>query len=601
MILASNPIVYLTRKMWKYSEGNRQNVVLYFSLFACANAVYFFEPLVIAKVLNIIQERGVTGESVPALAFFLVIFFLLRPGFCPFLRPARIVEMKNAFLVRANYKKYLLDGVMTFPMEWHTDHHSGDTIDKIEKGTRALYDYSGDTFQVIESVMRLAGSYFALVYFNFHAAYIVLFMVVATIFMITRFDRVLIRQYRTLYGAENKISEKIFDAVSNITTVVILRIEKMVSSSIYKRIMEPFKLFTANKKINEVKWFLASMASTAMTVLVLGSYFYVNFRLGAAILVGTVYALYGYVDRISGLFFRFAYLYGDIVQQKAAVMNAEEISNDFRAASRVRQLDLDSNWRELKIDSLKFSYHTAEGADLHLDGVSLTIKRGERVALIGESGSGKTTLLKIIRELYNPGSVKVYLDGKPLKRAFRAISSDIALIPQDPEIFSTTIRENITVGINHTADYIKKFTDMACFTEVAERLPKKLDSYIFEKGVNLSGGEKQRLALARGLMACDDKSIVLLDEPTSSVDTKNELRIYRNIFESFKRKTIIASVHRLHLLSLFDRIYFFKGGKIIASGALHELLRDCEEFKNLWERYHKLGKRREFAGKDDWT
>ena len=132
---------------------------------------------------------------------------------------------------------------------------------------------------------------------------------------------------------------------------------------------------------------------------------------------------------------------------------------------------------------------------------------------------------------------------------------------------------------------------MARFTDVAERLPKKLNSFIFEKGVNLSGGEKQRLALARGLMACVDKAIVLLDEPTSSVDTKNELEIYHNIFDEFKEKTILASVHRLHLLSLFDTIYYFKAGKIIASGTLDELLATSEEFKDLWEKYHILGKR----------
>ena len=135
------------------------------------------------------------------------------------------------------------------------------------------------------------------------------------------------------------------------------------------------------------------------------------------------------------------------------------------------------------------------------------------------------------------------------------MSHAIALIPQEPEIFATTIRENITVGVDRSLKEIKKFTDLARFTVVAERLPKKFESSIVEKGVNLSGGEKQRLALARGLMACQDKSIVLLDEPTSSVDFRNEMQIYQNIFAEFKDKAII-SIHRLHLL-LFDHIYAF--------------------------------------------
>jgi len=181
----------------------------------------------------------------------------------------------------------------------------------------------------------------------------------------------------------------------------------------------------------------------------------------------------------------------------------------------------------------------------------------------------------------------LYLDSRRIPEGFSGISSSIALIPQDPEIFATTILENITIGVDHDIDFVRKFTDMARFTDVVERLPKKFDSSIVEKGVNLSGGEKQRLALARGLMACEDKSIVLLDEPTSSIDSANELVIYHNIFDAFKDKAIISSIHRLHLLPLFDTIYFFRDGRIVASGTLAELLEKSEEFRTLWQKYHE--------------
>lgn len=590
-MLRNNPIVYLTNKLWRYSKGNRRNVAVYVFCFVIANGILFVEPLVVARMLNTVQEQGVTQASLPTLFSSLVMLFAISLGFWMFHGPARVIENKNAFLVRANYKKYLFDGVMALPMEWHVNHHSGDTIDKIEKGTQALFNYSGGTFQVIQSIIRLISSYIVLSYFNIHAGYIVLFMVVFTFSLIFQFDKVLVGQYKVIYHAENKISEKVFDAISNITTLIVLRIEKLVSSSLYEHIIRPFALYGKNKKIGETKWFLVGLCTTTMTILVLGSYLYVGTRAGSVILVGTVYALYGYVGRISEVFYSFAYMYGNIVQNKAAVMNAEEVASAFRDKDAVESVSLDGRWHTLAIDSLTFSYHTTEGADLHLDNISLALKRGERIALIGESGSGKTTLLKVIRDLYHPSSVNVLLDGHRLKDSFKSISAEIALIPQDPEIFSTTILENITVGVTHPAAVIKKFTDMARFTDVAERLPKKLDSFIFEKGVNLSGGEKQRLALARGLMACVDKAIILLDEPTSSVDTKNELEIYHNIFDEFKEKTILASVHRLHLLSLFDTVYYFKAGKIIASGTLDELLATSTEFQDLWEKYHILGKR----------
>jgi len=592
-----NPAVYLTAKMWEYSKGNRHNVVLFSILFFFANAVNFVEPLIVAKILNIIQEQGIHSENIVTILLYISVFVGITLLFWAFHGPGRMIERNNSFLVRAKYKKYLLDGTMNLSPEWHADHHSGDTIDKIRKGSRALYNYSGRFYEVVETILRFTGSFIALAYFNFHSIYIVIFMVVIAGLVIIKFDKKLVKQYKELNKYENAISAKIFDVISNITTVIILRLEKLVSKAIFRKIMAPFELYKKNTKISELKWFLVSICSVMMVFLILASYIFLNYKAGNVILVGTVYALYGYGHRISGLFFRFAYRYGDIVRERTAVMNAEEISNEFRAKKKVKPANLSKRWKELRIENLNFSYHTKEGADLHLDDVSLSIKRNQRIALIGSSGSGKTTLLKIIRDLYHPKHVKLYLDSKILKNGFESISPHIALIPQDPEIFTTTIKENITVGVSRTLADIKKYTDMAQFTKVINRLPKKLNSSIVEKGVNLSGGEKQRLALARGLMACEDKALILFDEPTSSVDFKNELIIFKKIFKKYKNKTIVSSIHRLHLLPLFDNIYFFKNGRIIASGNFRQLLKRSPEFKKGWDKYSKARKKKERKSK----
>jgi ABC-type multidrug transport system fused ATPase/permease subunit len=592
-----NPAVFLTAKMWEYSKGNRHNVVLFSILFFFANAVNFIEPLLVAKILNIIQEQGIHSENLVTILIYISVFVGITLSFWLFHGPARVIERNNSFLVRANYKKYLIDGTMGLSPEWHADHHSGDTIDKIRKGTRALYNYSGRFYEVIETILRFTGSFIALAYFNFHSIYIVIFMVAITVIVIIRYDKKLVAQYKELNKHENIISAKIFDVISNITTVIILRLERLVSNAIFRKIMAPFQLYKKNIRLSEFKWFLVSVCSVMMVFLILASYILLNYKAGNVILAGTVYALYGYGHRISGLFFRFAYRYGDIVRERTAVMNAEEISNEFRKKKKVRPIKLGKRWKELRVENLNFSYHTKEGADLHLDDVSLSIKRNQRIALIGASGSGKTTLLKVIRDLYHPKHVKLYLDNKLLKNGFESISPHIALIPQDPEIFTTTIKENITVGVSRTLADIKKYTDMARFTQVANRLPRKLNSSIVEKGVNLSGGEKQRLALARGLMACEDKALILFDEPTSSVDFKNELIIFKNIFKKYKNKTIISSIHRLHLLPLFDQVYFFKRGRIIASGTFKQLLRRSPEFKKEWDKYNKARKKKQKKSK----
>jgi ABC-type multidrug transport system fused ATPase/permease subunit len=579
----NNPIFYLTRAMWCFSHGSRPRVVLYVILLTIANGIILTEPLIVAKILNTAQEEGISYANAHIFYGLLSLFVLQTVAYWMFHGPARILESQNAFLVRAHYKKYLLDGTIALPLEWHTDHHSGDTIDKIEKGTRALYHFSENGYQIIQAFVKFLGSIIALAVFNFNTIFIVIFITLLAIRIILEFDKTLVKQYRELNAAENKISAKMYDIISNISTVIILRVEHLLSKDLWKNIMNPFALYVRNSKLNEWKWFMASLVSGTMISFVLGFYGFMTLRHGETILVGTLFALYSYTGKINGIFYSFAHLYSETVRWRTAIQNAEEVSSQFQEV--IAEEDMVHDWKVCDIHSLKFSYHSVDSVDLHLDDIALSIKRGEKIAVIGESGSGKTTFLKIMRGLYTPTMVSVSLDGRELPNGFITMKNDIALIPQEPEIFTTTIRENITMGVDRTEEEIQKYMDIARFSNVIKRLVNGLESSIVERGVNLSGGEKQRLALVRGLMASEEKSIILLDESTSSVDAENEMAIYENIFSTYQDKTIVASIHKLHLLRMFDTIYMFDKGIISASGNFTELLARSPLFASMWSKY----------------
>ena len=211
------------------------------------------------------------------------------------------------------------------------------------------------------------------------------------------------------------------------------------------------------------------------------------------------------------------------------------------------------DWKEIELRNINFTYDE-EWKKNHLQNINMKIKKGQNIALVGESGSGKSTILTILRGLYPIQKGEVYCDGQKINNGFEKLKKTITLIPQEPEIFNNTIKYNITMDLPAKKDEIQKFIKMAQFEKVVKRLDKGLDTNVLEKGVSLSGGEKQRLTLARGLLAAKNSDIVLLDEPTSSVDSLNEMKIHENIFSSFKRKTVISSIHRLHLLNKFDYI-----------------------------------------------
>lgn len=584
---SNNPILYIWKKMYFYAGERRKQIQTATTLFVFAHITDAMQPIIFGVFLNFIQKNGITRENLFHLFLILLLFLGSEIIFWVLHGPARIIEQENAFFIKKNYKEYLLGGVFNLPLSWHVDHHSGDTIDKIEKGTSSLFSFSENTFQYIQAFIRFITSLGALIYFDLPAALIATVVSIIIFYIISLYDKKLVPGYKIVNRLENTSSSKLYDSISNITTIIILRVENLVFKTISYAIDSPLVQFKKNALNNELKWTFGAVLGQLSVITTIGIYMYSNVQRGEVILVGSMYILYSYASKVRETFFSFAYLYNNVVKYRTAISNSEELSNDFIKNSLLKNNQLPKDWNTLLISNLSFSYHDHDNADLHLENVTISLKKGEKIAVIGESGGGKTTFLKLFRGLYIPKTMTIKIDEKDPLDDFNSISESISLIPQDPEIFSTTILENITLGVEYTDTEIRSITDMSSFTDVISRLPNGLDSSVVEKGVNLSGGEKQRLALARGLLASRDKDIILLDEPTSSVDFHNELSIYKNIFESFPDKTIISSIHRLHLLSLFDTIIFFKQGKIIATGNLDYLKEHSKDFQRLWAKYIK--------------
>ncbi|MDQ3075950.1 MAG: ABC transporter transmembrane domain-containing protein [bacterium] len=327
--MKDNPLIYLLKKMWHYARGKRKRVILYACLSAIAMLIISLEPLLIGNFLNAVQTEGIHKENIWHLLFLLVLLPLMDLAFWIFHGTSRIMELRNAFFVRANYKNFLLKGTMSLPIEWQTDHHSGDTIDKIEKGTQALHTFSCRTFDVIGSVITLLTSFGTMLYFDITAGGVALVITISTFIILNSFDKYIVPKYREMSSMENKTSAKVFDALSNITTVIILRIESLVLKSINIFIQKPFPVYDKTNIVGELKWFVASIGGRITAFAVVGIYIFTHFENGA-LLAGTVYILYGYANKIQSTFFKFASLYNDIVRYRTAVSNTEELSDDFK-------------------------------------------------------------------------------------------------------------------------------------------------------------------------------------------------------------------------------------------------------------------------------
>jgi ABC-type multidrug transport system fused ATPase/permease subunit len=472
------------------------------------------------------------------------------------------------------------------PVKWHQDNHSGATINRIRKAYEALKHFFQDGFMYLHALSKFILSFGAMLYFSPLFGSIGILLGALTIWVIVKFDKPLIEALDEQNEKEHVLSSTLFDSLSNIITVITLRLERSMATGLLSKIHDIWKPFRRNVVINEWKWFVADMLVTLIYVVMAVGYVYQNWAPDKVFYVGGLVTLLGFVNQFTSVFHDIAWQYNQIVQYNTDVMTARTIGDAFQEHHRpMSNKMLPVNWQDIKITNLSFSHrdeYDENHAPQSLHNISIQFKKGQRIAFVGESGCGKSTLLSILRGLYPPQLEYDFLiDNQQADLAM--LNESVTLFPQEPEIFENTIEYNITLGLPFDEKDIWQVCDLAHFSETAQQLPQILKSNIQEKGVNLSGGQKQRLALARGILAAQSSQVVLLDEPTSSVDPKTELLIYEQLFRAFPEKVIISALHRLHLLQYFDYVYVLQDGRIVEEGSFDFLKENGAVFKDLWK------------------
>ena len=237
---------------------------------------------------------------------------------------------------------------------------------------------------------------------------------------------------------------------------------------------------------------------------------------------------------------------------------------------------------EIVFENVGFKY--ADGPAV-LDGVTTIFKPGETTALVGPSGAGKTTLVNLVGRFYDPVSGTIAVDGHDLRGlTMRSLRSQIAVVPQEPILFADTIRENIRYGrLDASTADLEAAAQAANATEFISRLPKGMDTIVGERGVRLSVGQRQRIAIARALLR--DAPILLLDEATSSLDNESEFLVQQALDRLMRGRTTIVIAHRLSTVERAHRILVLDRGRIVEEGTHQELL-------VLGGLYHRLYTRR---------
>ncbi len=236
---------------------------------------------------------------------------------------------------------------------------------------------------------------------------------------------------------------------------------------------------------------------------------------------------------------------------------------------------------DIKFENVIFKYNSSTSNIL--DGVSLDIHPGDKVALVGPTGGGKTTICHLLPRFYNPTGGKITIDGKDIMDvSLKSLRQNIGIVQQDVFLFGGTIRDNIVYGkLDATEEEIMDAVNKANLAGFIAKLPNGLDTEIGERGVKLSGGQKQRISIAR--LFLKNPSILVLDEATSALDNTTEFLIQNALDELCKNRTTIVVAHRLSTVKNANKIYVISGGKVVENGSHEELIKLDGVYKVLYD------------------
>ena len=245
---------------------------------------------------------------------------------------------------------------------------------------------------------------------------------------------------------------------------------------------------------------------------------------------------------------------------------------------------------DIEFKNIKFSYDSSDDKNkkITLNNINLKMFGGKMTSLVGHSGSGKSTILNLIPRIYDADQGEIFIDNQSIyKTRIKSLRNNISFVSQDTNLFDDTIKNNIAYADMDASDEeIYRAAELSYASEFIEKLKDKFETKIGENGIRLSGGEKQRLSIARAILK--KSRIILLDEATSSLDAETEDKIQKAIHYLTKDKTTVVIAHRLSTILNSDNIYVIDSGKVVANGNHEELIKNSSIYKNFYDKQIKM-------------
>ncbi|KAK7109557.1 ATP-binding cassette sub-family B member 6-like [Littorina saxatilis] len=480
-------------------------------------------------------------------------------------------------------------------LRWHLQRKTGEVLRVVDRGTNSINNLL--SYIVFQIVPTIADIVIAIVYFVTVFNYLFGLIVFASMALYLTFT-VVITEWRTKYRRDmnkldNEANAMAVDSLLNFETVKYYGASDFETERYDKAIgryqVAEWKSTASLNLLNTVQNIVTTIGY--MSGALLCAWAVVHGVAGLKLTVGD-YVLFG--TYLSQLFVPLNWLgtYYRMIQQAFIDMEnmfdllAEDIEiKDIPDADR-----LDVVRGKIEFQNVSFRYDPSKPI---LKNISFTVQPGQTLALVGHTGSGKSTIIRLMFRFYDVNSGMIKIDGRDIAMVNQeSLRKSIGVVPQDTVLFNSDIRYNIRYGRVTATD--QEVEEAARFAEIHDRIltfPKKYGTVVGERGLKLSGGEKQRVAIARTLLKAP--AIVLLDEATSALDTKTERQIQHSLEEVCKNRTTVIVAHRLSTVIHADQILVLSEGEIIECGTHDELIEKGSHYADMWQQQQQAAEKQE--------
>ena len=550
-------------------------------LFFIAQLFNVIIPLYYKDFFDILGKSTDHNASAPILVNIIVFILILHLVRQVFYQVANYLYTLMQSTVMARLKQnafnYLIENSHTF----FANNFSGSLVQKVGRFSRA---FEVLTDSVVFNLMPLVITVFGSIWVTWFIAplfsvVIIIWVIIFTIFSFS-FSTWKLKYDKSVAEADSRTTGYLADTITNNNAVSFFTGHEYESKS-FRDISND----QANKTL--FSWRLGNAVDTVQILLIILVEFFVfyfaikywklgtitigTFVLGQTYIIGLSQQLWGFNKTVRNFYQSLA----DSKEMVDILLTKHEIE-DLPDAKK-----LVVTKGEIVFKNVSFQFNDDNKI---LDDLNITIKSGEKVALVGHSGAGKTTFVRLIMRLYNLNSGSIIIDGQDISTVTQnSLRENISFVPQDPVLFHRTLIENIRYGCrNVTDEEVKEAAHLAHCDEFIENLPLKYETFVGERGIKLSGGERQRVAIARAILK--KTPILIFDEATSSLDSYSESLIQDALKNLMGGCTTIVIAHRLSTVKKMDRIISMDKGSIVEDGTHDELSnKDSGLYKKLWD------------------